>query len=65
MEEQAKDIVLCRTIVDKALLRVFKRRGYMILEKSHGATMFKSLTSDASFKQTYGDKFFMSSLDHF
>jgi len=65
LEEQAKDIVLCRTILDKTLLRVFRSRSYMILEKSHGVMMYKPLSSDASFRQAYGDRFFMSSLDHF
>jgi len=35
----------------------------MILKRSYGVMTFKPLVNDASFEQTYGDKFYFSRLD--
>ena len=65
VEEKAKDLVFDRTIFDEALLKIYKRRGYVIHGRSHGVIMMKPLVDNVSFKQTYGDKFYISNLDLF
>jgi len=65
IEERAKALVYDRAVLDDTLLQVYKSRGYMIQERSHGVMMVKPLTADASFVGTYGDKFYVSDLDHF
>jgi hypothetical protein len=65
VEEQAKDMIYDRAVLDNALLQIYRSRGYMIQERSHSVMMIKPLTADASFKQTYGDKFYLTGLDTF
>lgn len=65
VEAKAKDLIMDRDVLDKALLQVYKSRGYMIEKRSHGLIMVKPLTTDASFKKTYGDKFYLTDLDFF
>ena len=65
VEAKAKDLIMDRYVLDKALLQVYKSRGYMIENRSHIVIMVKPLTADASFKQTYGDKFYLMDLDSF
>jgi len=65
VEAKAKDLIMDRYVLDKALLQVYKSRGYMIEKRSHIVIMVKPLTADASFKQTYGDKFYLMDLDSF
>jgi GNAT superfamily N-acetyltransferase len=65
VEEQAKDLVYDRAVLDSTLLEVYRSRGYMIHGKSHSVMMAKPLTPDASFKQTYGDRIYMAGLDFF
>ena len=65
VEAKAKDLIMDRDVLDKALLQVYKFRGYMIEKRSHGVIMVKPLTADASFKRTYGDKFYLTDLDFF
>jgi GNAT superfamily N-acetyltransferase len=65
IEEKAKDVVYDRAVLDTGLLQVYKSRDYMIEKRSHSVMMAKFLTSDASFRQTYGKEFYMSSLDWF
>jgi GNAT superfamily N-acetyltransferase len=65
IEEKAKALVYDRSVLDNALLHVYKSRGYMIHERSHGVMMAKSLVANASFSETYGDKFYLSGLDRF
>ena len=65
VEAKARDLIMDRDVPDKALLQVYKSRGYMIEERSHGVIMVKPLTADATFKQTYGDKFYLTDLDFF
>jgi len=65
VEAKAKDLMMDRDVLDKALLQVYKSRGYMIEKRSHGLIMVKPLTTDASFKKTYGDKFYLTDLDFF
>jgi len=65
VEGKAKDLIMDRDALDKALLQVYKSRCYMIEKRSHAVIMVKPLTADASFKQTYGDKFYLTDLDFF
>jgi len=65
VEAKAKDLIMDRDVLDKALLQVYKSRGYMIEKRSHAIIMVKPLTANASFKQTYGDKFYLTDLDFF
>lgn len=65
VEEKSKDLIYDRAVFDDALLRVYKSRDYMIQKKSHSTLMAKPLTSKASLKKTYGNKFFLTSLDFF
>jgi len=65
VEAKAKDLIMDRDVPDKALLQVYQSRGYMIEKRSHAVIMVKPLTADASFKQTYGHKFYLTDLDFF
>jgi len=65
VEAKTKDLVMDRVVLDEALLQVYKSRGYMVEKRSHIVTMVKPLATDASFKQTYGDKFYLTELDSF
>jgi len=65
VEQQARDVVYDRAVLDETLLNVYSRRGYMINKESHAVLMAKPLTADASVKRVYGDKFYMAALDWF
>ena len=65
VEERAKDMIYDRTVLDRSLLQVYRSCNYMIHERSHSVLMVKPLTSDASFKQVYSNRFFMTGLDFF
>jgi hypothetical protein len=65
VEAKARDLIMDRDVVDKDLLQIYESRGYMIEKRSHIVIMVKPLTADASFKQTYGDKFYLTDLDVF
>jgi hypothetical protein len=65
VEAKARDLIMDRDVLDNTLLQVYKSRGYMIEKRSHAVIMVKPLTADASFKKTYGDKFFLTDLEFF
>jgi|GEM_PF-573367 predicted acetyltransferase len=65
VEAKAKDLIMDRAVLDNDLLQVYKSNGYMVEKRSHSVLMAKPLTLDASFKETYGDKFFLTDLDFF
>jgi hypothetical protein len=65
VEAKAKDLIMDRSVLDNTLLQVYKSRSYMIEKRSHGVMMVKPLATDVSFKETYGNKFFLSDLDFF
>jgi ribosomal protein S18 acetylase RimI-like enzyme len=65
VEAKAKDLIMDRDVLDNTLLQVYKSRGYMAEKRSHGVIMVKPLAADVSFKETYGDKFFLTDLDFF
>jgi ribosomal protein S18 acetylase RimI-like enzyme len=65
VEAKATDLIMDRDVLDKALLQVYRSRGYMVEKRSHVVIMVKPLTADASFRKTYGDKFYLTDLDYF
>jgi len=65
VEAKAKDLIMDRAVFDEGLLQVYRSRSYMVEKRSYIVTMVKQLAADASFKQTYGDKFYLTELDSF
>ncbi len=65
VEERGQTVVYGRAILDPTLRRVFRSRGFTVLEAGHGVLMVKELTPEISFNKAYGTRFFMSALDHF
>jgi ribosomal protein S18 acetylase RimI-like enzyme len=52
-------------ISDCSVGRVYASRGFTVLEAGHGVLMAKELVADASFNDCFGNRFYMSALDHF
>jgi ribosomal protein S18 acetylase RimI-like enzyme len=65
VEEKAQSVVYGRAVLDPTLRQVYESRGFSALGTGHGVLMVKELTDDASFNEAYGDRFYMSVLDHF
>jgi GNAT superfamily N-acetyltransferase/ssDNA-binding Zn-finger/Zn-ribbon topoisomerase 1 len=66
VERQAQNVVIGRVPVgDPVLSQVYRSRGFTVLEKGHGVLMVKELSPQASFTESYGNRFYMSALDHF
>ncbi len=64
VEDMAENLVYARAVLDRDLQNAYRSHGYIVLKAGHGVIMVKEL-ADLSFKEAYGDKFYMSSLDHF
>ncbi len=64
-EAKAKEMVYDRAVMDEKLLQIYRSRGYMVQERSHGVIMVKPLAAEANFGKTYGDRFYMTGLDFF
>lgn len=64
-EAKAKEMIYDRAVMDEKLLQVYRSRGYMVQERSHGVIMVKPLVTGADFGKTYGDRFYMTGLDFF
>jgi len=47
------------------LISAYRSRGFTVLDNGHGVLMAKELVAGASFKDTFGGRFYMSALDHF
>jgi GNAT superfamily N-acetyltransferase len=65
VEDKAQNVVYGRDVLDATLREAYEDRGFTTLDSGHGVLMVKQLTVDASFKGTYGNRFYMSALDHF
>lgn len=65
IEERAKGSVYDRAVLNPAVLEVYRSRGYMIQDRGYGVLMYRSLTANASFEETYGSEFYLSRLDTF
>jgi len=64
-DKTQKPIVGRLGISDRALSQVYASRGYMVLEAGHPVLMVKELMAHSSFHECFGDRFYMSALDHF
>jgi len=65
IENRAKTIVYDRIVLDDRLLRTYSSMGYMTQSSSYALLMCKQLQNQTTFKEVYGDKFYMSNLDYF
>lgn len=65
VEDRARGPICDRAVLDSRVLEAYVNCGFTILKRGYGVMMCKPLVSDASFKTTYGDKFYMSRLDAF
>jgi predicted acetyltransferase len=65
IEDQAQELIIDRVVLDKKLLGSYRLQGYMTQDRSHGLLMAKPLTRDATFRETYSDRFHLTSLDLF
>ncbi len=65
VETEGRTLAFARAILDPQLRDIYRAHGFITLERGHGLMMAKPLTAEASFKETYGNRFFISSLDHF
>jgi GNAT superfamily N-acetyltransferase len=64
VEQKAKNVIYARAVLDPKLRQTYKSRGFSVLESGHGVLMARNLTN-ASFTNTYGNTYYMTSLDHF
>jgi len=64
-EKKALKTVADRTVLSRRTLDAYKKEGYMTLNQSFGVLMAKPLIKSAAFKETYGDKFYLTSVDLF
>ena len=65
VEEEALKTVVDRAVLSERTLDAYRSEDYMILTQSYGVLMAKPLTKSATFKGTYGDKFYLTSVDLF
>ena len=65
VEDKAQNVIYGRDVLDATLREAYADRGFTVLNSGHGVLMVKELTSHASFKEAYDNKFYMSALDHF
>ena len=65
VEDKAQNVVYGRDVLDPTLREAYADRGFTVLNSGHGVLMVKELTSHASFKEAYDNRFYMSALDHF
>jgi ribosomal protein S18 acetylase RimI-like enzyme len=65
VEDKAQNVVYGRDVLDPTLREAYADRGFTVLNSGHGVLMVKELTSHASFKKAYDNRFYMSALDHF
>jgi len=65
IEEKALKTVADRAVLSDRTLDAYKSEDYMTLTQSYGVLMAKPLTRSATFNGTYGDKFYLTSVDLF
>jgi ribosomal protein S18 acetylase RimI-like enzyme len=67
VEGMTRKSVVCRLGIHSSgdVINAYRSRGFTVLEEAHGVLMAKELVADASFKNWFGDRFYMSALDHF
>ena len=64
-DKTQKPIVGRLGISDRAMSQAYASRGYMVLEAGHPILMAKELMANSSFSDFFGNRFYMSALDHF
>ncbi len=64
IEEKATKTIMDRIVLDENRLNTYRSHGYMVLTDSFNVLMAKPLEK-ISFREIYGDKFYMSHLDSF
>lgn len=64
IENRAENLIYARAVLDPNLQRVYRSHEFSVLQAGHGVIMVKEL-ADVTFSEAYGDRFYMSSLDHF
>ena len=65
VEEKALKTVVDRAVLSERTMDAYRSEDYMTLTQSYGVLMAKPLTKSATFKGTYGDKFYLTSVDLF
>ena len=65
VEEKALKTVVDRAVLSERTMNAYRSEDYMTLTQSYGVLMAKPLTKSATFKGTYGDKFYLTSVDLF
>jgi len=63
VENNTRTAVYDKAVMDNKVLQIYRARKYMLLSRSNAVAMIKPLTAAVSFKQTYGDKFYVGGLD--
>ncbi|MFB0500115.1 MAG: GNAT family N-acetyltransferase [Candidatus Hadarchaeaceae archaeon] len=65
LEHEAKHLVFDTMVLDEKMLKSYEFLKYNIHKKSYGLIMVKKLTHNVTFKEVYGENFYMTSLDWF
>lgn len=65
VEEKALKTVVDRAVLSDITMDAYRSENYMTLTQSYGVLMVKPLIKSATFKGTYGDKFYLTSVDLF
>jgi GNAT superfamily N-acetyltransferase len=65
VEEKALKTIVDRAVLSERTMEAYRSEDYMTLTQSYGVLMAKPLTKSANFKRTYGDKFYLTSVDLF
>jgi GNAT superfamily N-acetyltransferase len=65
IEEKALKTVVDRAVLSERTMDAYRSEDYMTLTQSYGVLMAKPLTKSATFNRTYGDKFYLTSVDLF
>lgn len=64
IEGKATKTIIADAVLDNNLQRAYLSHGFLILENSYDVLMCKSLAK-ASFKEIYGDEFYVAATDYF
>jgi ribosomal protein S18 acetylase RimI-like enzyme len=65
VEEKALKTVVDRAVLSELTMDAYRSEDYMTLTQSYGVLMTKPLANSATFKGTYGDKFYLTGVDLF
>ena len=65
LKHNAKQVVYDTMVLDEKMLKSYESLEYIVHRRSYWLVMVKQLTNNATFKQVYGENFYMTSLDWF